>query len=212
MHSSRMRVASECSEKSFDDSADSQLLPKSKLMILSKDWASNSARYSHVQSLINCFEIAIRKPDSLTNFISEGFGGKASDVAIVEHFNYLTTLPRNAAVMADRGFKFLDQLSLHKIVLSFVLLVALLRKLTKEQVTETRRIASLRIHIERVIERFRYFVTFKPRARIPIEGLDLLDYAKNSMWPAKSTFMYIKIVKFLSKLLRTMLNKFSSDF
>lgn len=78
--------------------------------------------------------------------------------------------------MADRGFKFFD-------TLLFAQNCTLIRppsvsaqiKQTKKQVIETRRIASFRIHIERVIEWIRYFEMFKPHACIPIENVDLLD-------------------------------------
>jgi len=95
------------------------------------------ARYSHVQSIIDCLEIEIQKlgsavnqsvtwseykkcntlkylismsADELINFISEGFCGRTSDAAIVEQSQYLNKLPENCAVMADRGFKNIEHL------------------------------------------------------------------------------------------------------
>lgn len=44
-------------------------------------------------------------PHGFINFISIGFGGWISDKSILEKSGYLEAIPRNIAVMADRGFK-----------------------------------------------------------------------------------------------------------
>ena len=90
------------------------------------------ANYSHVQSIIDCFEIKVQKPtnsvhqaltwseykkcntlkylissspDGLINFISNGYGGRINDTLITEELGLLSVLPEGCAVMADRGFK-----------------------------------------------------------------------------------------------------------
>ncbi|KAJ8913398.1 hypothetical protein NQ315_008791 [Exocentrus adspersus] len=97
-------------------------------------------------------------PHGIINFVSEGYGGRITDTQIVQESGYLNVLPRNCDVMADRGFKNIDSM-----------LVPLNCKLirppstssgvkgTKEEVKLSKRIASLRIHIERVIRRLREF-------------------------------------------------------
>lgn len=151
-------------------------------------------RYSSVQSIIDCLEIEVPKPsdpikqaltwsdykkcntlkylisstpDGFINFISEGFNGRCTDVLIVEKSNFLNLVPENTSVMADRGFKCIDML-LNKIncVLIRPPSVSQKSKSTKDDVLETKRIASLRIHIERVIGRLREFETLKPHALI----------------------------------------------
>ncbi|KAL5235980.1 hypothetical protein ACI65C_003399 [Semiaphis heraclei] len=69
--------------------------------------------------------------------------------------------------MADRGFKCIDVL-LNKIdcVLIRPPSVSQKSKSTKDDVLETKRIASLRIHIERVIGRLREFEMLKPHALV----------------------------------------------
>lgn len=79
-----------------------------------------------------CFEIQIQKPQNavkqahtwsdykkcntikylisitsngLINYVSNGFGGRASDKLILEQSGYLDIIPENVDVMADRGFK-----------------------------------------------------------------------------------------------------------
>lgn len=160
------------------------------------------ARYSHVQSIIDCLEIEIQKPgsamnqsitwseykkcntlkylismstDGLINFISEGFCGRTSD-AVVEQSQYLNKLPENCAVMADRGFKNIEYLLRRKgCTLIRPPSVSNNLKLTKNEVLETRRIASLRIHVERVIRRIREFNILKPYSSIHHELLDVVD-------------------------------------
>lgn len=93
------------------------------------------ANFNDVTSIIDCFEIQIQKPsnavhqshtwsqykqcntikylisstpDGVVNFISEGFGGRISDLEIVKHSGYLDILPPNSVVMADRGFKSIE--------------------------------------------------------------------------------------------------------
>lgn len=160
------------------------------------------ARYNNVQSIIHCFEIEIKKPsnplyqaltwseykkcntikylisstpDGMINFISEGFGGR-TDATIVEKSQYLNVLPPNCKIMADRGFKHIEYLLQKKgCTLIRPPSVSSNSNLTKSEVIETKRIASLRIHIERVIGRLREFEFLTPHARIPYQTLDIID-------------------------------------
>lgn len=161
------------------------------------------ARYNNVQSIIDCFEIEIQKPsnplyqaltwseykkcntikylisstpDGTINFISEGFGGRTTDATIVEKSQYLNILPPYCKIMADRGFKHIECLLQKKgCTLIRPLSVSNNVNPTKSEVIETRRIASLRIHIERVIGRLREFELLTPHAGIPYQTLDIID-------------------------------------
>lgn len=161
------------------------------------------ARYNKVQSIIDCFEIQIQKPtnpmhqalswsdykkcntvkylisstpDGTINFISQSFGGRASDVLIVEESNYIEQLPNDCAVMADRRFKHIEPLLKQKnCTLVRPPSVSSNKKPSKYEVMETKCIASLRIYIERVIKRYREFSFLKPHATVPIQSLDLID-------------------------------------
>lgn len=160
-------------------------------------------RYSNVQIIIDCFEIQICKPsdtlrqsqtwsqykgcntvkyligctpDGLVSFISKGVGGRISDKALVEKSDLLDTLQPNAVVLADRGFKEIE-----------CLLNARGMKLlrppsvfsgVKQTVVEARRskvIASLRIHVERVIRRVREFLILKPHSVVHYKYVPYLD-------------------------------------
>lgn len=152
------------------------------------------ARYSNIQSIIDCLEIQIQKPtdpvkqaltwseykkcntlkylisstpDGFINFISRGYGGRISDSLLVEESGFLDLLPDGCSVMADRGFKDIGK-QLHDKNCQLVRppSVSSSVKPTKSEVLETKRIASLRIHIERVIRRLREFEYLKPHAVI----------------------------------------------
>lgn len=152
------------------------------------------ANFKDVTSIIDCFEIQIQKPanavhqshtwsqykqcntikylvsstpDGIVNFISEGFGGRISDLEIVKCSGYLDTLPPNSVVMADRGFKSIESLLAEKNC-------RLVRPpsasggeaMTAEDVHFTKQVAALRIHIERVIKRYREFAILLPHATV----------------------------------------------
>lgn len=115
-------------------------------------------------------------PDGNVNFVLEGFCGRTSDATIVELSQYLNKLPENCAIMADRGFKNIEHLLQKKrCVLIRPPSVSSNSKPTKEEVIETRRIASLRIHVERIIRRIREFNILKPHSTIHHDTINIVD-------------------------------------
>lgn len=161
-------------------------------------------RFANVTCIIDCLEIEIQKPtdavqqaltwseykkcntlkylisatpDGLINFISKGFGGRTSDATIVENCGFLDLLEENTAVMADRGFKHIEQLLVQrKCSLVRPPSVSSGEKLGKKEVLLTKRIASLRIHIERVIRRLREYKFLKPHSSIHKKLIPLMDH------------------------------------
>lgn len=49
-------------------------------------------------------------PDGLIPYISDGFEGRTSDKMIVEKSKFVELLDKNARIIADRGFKHIDEL------------------------------------------------------------------------------------------------------
>ena len=88
-------------------------------------------------------------PCGFINFISPGYGGRVLDRDIVTHSGYLKVAPKGCFVLADRGFKCIGNHGLHFKVPPSKKKDKLF---TEAEVNETRRIASVRIHIERVRE------------------------------------------------------------
>lgn len=107
-------------------------------------------------------------PDGIINFISTRYGGKTC--------GFLDKLKPGAHIMADRGFKHIDKLIVAK-------QCKLVRppsvetgvKMSEVQVLETKRIASLRIHIERVIRRLREFKILRPHSCINLNLICYID-------------------------------------
>lgn len=103
-----------------------------------------------VKYLISC------TPNGLVNYVSQGFGGRTSDIVIVENSNFVDGLQQGDCILADRGFKHLEQ-TLHAKGMKLIRppSVSAGTKLSKTEVRQTKIIASLRIDIERVIRRLR---------------------------------------------------------
>lgn len=159
--------------------------------------------YNNVSCIIDCLEIEVQKPskavnqamtwsdykkantikylisctpNGLVNYISPGFGGRASDTCIVESCDFIKTLKSGMVVMADRGFKHVEQY-LKKSNISLVRPPSVETgvKMTKSEAKLTKQIASLRIHIERIIRRLREFYMLRPHSCINLKFLKILD-------------------------------------
>lgn len=159
--------------------------------------------YSAVQSIIDCFEIQIQKPidpvaQSVTfsqykscntvkflvscapcghiNFISKGFPGRASDQKIVRNSGFLNNIHRNVGVLADRGFKNVAaEVAQKGGNLIRPPSVTKDEALSKENALRAKEIASVRIHVERLIRRFREFKMCAPHAELPSYFFHNLD-------------------------------------
>lgn len=151
-------------------------------------------RYNNVRSIIDCFEVEIQKPKKATkqarswssykngntvkflisiepdgkiNYVSLGFGGKTSDIRIIKKSKFLKKLKAGWAVMADRGFKGIEK-ELNNINCTLIRPPSAVsdKQMTEKEVSETKKIASLRIHVERTIRRVREFKILKQHSVI----------------------------------------------
>lgn len=160
-------------------------------------------KYYNIYCIIDCLEIEIQKPsksveqalswseykkantakylisstpDGIINYISPGYSGRITDVLLVQNCNFLDSLEPGVSILADRGFKHIEELLLQKgINLVRPPSVSSNSKLSKQDVTKTKQIASLRIHIERVIRRLREFSMLKPHSVVNKKLLKYLD-------------------------------------
>ncbi|XP_018909250.2 uncharacterized protein [Bemisia tabaci] len=165
------------------------------------------ANYKDVVSIIDCFEIELEKPSNalnqsqawseykkgntakyllsctpngFINFVSQGFGGRASDVTILKESDYLKILPPNSVVMADRGFKEVESvLALHNCRLVRPPSVSEGVPMTQKEALLTKIIASLRIHVERVIKQVRETAFVDAHARFNHNFTSQLDNVVN---------------------------------
>jgi len=141
-------------------------------------YAFRNSTFEKTVCIIDCFEIFIEKPRNLLasaqcystykshhtmkyliaicpqgsiSFISNGWGGRTSDKFITEHSNFLTHLLPGDLVLADRGFNVRESIRTHQAELKIPAFTRGKKQLDPVDLESTRCLASLRIHIERVI-------------------------------------------------------------
>lgn len=104
-------------------------------------------------------------PNGLFMFCSVGYGGRATDELIFSHSGFLDKLKEGMHIMVDRGFKKIESMVLQKgCVIVRPPSVNDGKQLTKQQVLTGRKIAGVRIHVERAIRRIREFKFLAPHA------------------------------------------------
>ena len=115
-------------------------------------------------------------PSGAFSFISELLGGNVSERFITANSGFLDLISPGDLVMADRGFVIRDYLLERKAKLIIPPFTQKCKwgkgkRLTNAQVTQTRDIAKLRIHVERAIQRlkcFRLLSTVMPLSLKPL--------------------------------------------
>lgn len=118
-------------------------------------WSKSKARNT-LKYLISC------SPNGTVNFISEGYGGTTSDMSIVQDCNYLKKLLNGEVVLADKGFKNLQQ-ELKNI------------KLIRPHFVSSKIFGILRIHMERVTRRLMEFKILSHDSFIVNQLIDKID-------------------------------------
>ena len=138
--------------------------------------------FLRVRCIIDCFEIFIERPSALLaraatysnykrhntvkvfiavtptgsiSFISQAWGGRVSDKEITQRCGFLNKIERGDQVMADRGFNIADDLAVcgaHLVIPSFTRGKS---QLSQMEVEQSRRLARVRIHVERIIGQMR---------------------------------------------------------
>lgn len=167
------------------------------------------ARFSKVTCIIDCMEIEIEKPSGavkqaktwsaykncntvkflisiipsgMVNFVSGGYGGRTSDMEIVEKSGFTEKLKPGMAVMGDRGFKGIEPLLRSKgCFLIRPDSVSSNEIPAADRVLFSKQVASLRVHVERAIRRIREFAMVKPHAVVENAMIPHLDRIVNAV-------------------------------
>ena len=92
-------------------------------------------------------------PSGAATFVSKLYPGGISDKEFTCRSGLLDLLERGDSVMADRGFDILGDLAPIGVKLNIPPFLRGKKQLDPKELVETRRIASLRIHVERYMER-----------------------------------------------------------
>ena len=90
-------------------------------------------------------------PQGTICFVSEAWGGRTSDKYLTENCGFLENLLPGDMVMADRGFTICESVGLKQAKLVIPAFTKGKLQLHPVDVERTRGIASVRIHVERVI-------------------------------------------------------------
>ncbi|XP_042148815.1 uncharacterized protein LOC121837290 [Ixodes scapularis] len=106
------------------------------------------------------FLVAIA-PHGSVMFVSKVYGGRASDKHIVKDSGIISHFERGDHVMADRGFSLDPEMEPKGVALNTPAFTRGKAQLSEQEVTETRRIASVRIHVERAINRMKSYRILK---------------------------------------------------
>lgn len=101
-------------------------------------------------------------PSGLIMYVSEPFGGRASDKAIFNKSDILEKLePTRDAIMVDKGFAIEEECLLARIKLIMPPKLSKQVQFNDSDVTITKEVASARVHVERSIQRGKLFNIFK---------------------------------------------------
>ena len=90
-------------------------------------------------------------PQGTIGFVSEAWGGRASDKFIIENCGILKKLLPGDVILADRGFDIAESVGTMQVRLHIPAFTKGKSQLSALEVEETRSIANVRIHVERVI-------------------------------------------------------------
>lgn len=99
-------------------------------------------------------------PSGAVVFVSDLYPGCISDKELTRKYGILDMLDKGDTLMADRGFDIKGDLILRGVRLNIPPFLKGKQQLSQSELIETRRIASLRIHVERAMERLKNFHIF----------------------------------------------------
>ena len=116
----------------------------SNLLARACTWSS----YKHHNTVKFLIGVA---PQGVITYISSAWGGRVSDKYLTEHCGILTKLLPDDIVLADRGFDIADSVGAFRAQLHIPAFTKGKNQLSTLEIEQTRSIANVRIHVERVI-------------------------------------------------------------
>lgn len=132
--------------------------------------ASTWSEYKHHNTLKYLVSIA---PNGLISFISSAWGGRTSDRHIVQECGLLDLLDAGDTILADRGFTIQEDLLFRQASLVIPPPGSGKVQMTADEVKKTRKIANSRIHVERAINRLKWFKLLN--STVPVTMVPIFD-------------------------------------
>lgn len=130
--------------------------------------------YSHYKGQETMKFLIVVVPSGLIIYISEPYGGRASDKAILQHYYIVSRLERTRdAVMVDKGFSIEEECAEARVKLIIPPKLGKRKQLSELQVQSTMEVASARVHVERTIQRMKQFQVMRNKITV-----DLAPYMK----------------------------------
>uniref|UniRef100_A0A8C6UET7 DDE Tnp4 domain-containing protein n=1 Tax=Neogobius melanostomus TaxID=47308 RepID=A0A8C6UET7_9GOBI len=112
-------------------------------------------------------------PAGSISFLSPGWGGRVSDKQITMESGFVKLLEPRDEVLADRGFLIRDELAAHGATLRIPHFTKGKKQLSANEVDTSRQLSRVRIHVERVIGRWKSFKILQ--TVIPVSQVTMLD-------------------------------------
>ncbi|XP_037579368.2 uncharacterized protein LOC119462094 [Dermacentor silvarum] len=112
-------------------------------------------------------------PSGFIMFVSNAYGGRASDKFIIEESGFVDNLSEGHVIMADRGFSLSNSMKEKGVKLNMPAFSRGKLQFTEGEATASRRISHLRIHVERAINRIKVYRILK--YSLPIHHKKLMN-------------------------------------
>lgn len=132
---------------------------------------AQSACYSSYKSRTTMKALLGITPSGVLCFVSEFFPGSTSDKEITVQSGFLTKLNHGDQVMADKGFNCQDELASVGATLVIPAFLKGTKQFSKEQTEHNKKVASLRIHVERLMERIKNWHIFDHKIPITLSPI-----------------------------------------
>ena len=113
-------------------------------------------------------------PSGSISYLSQGWGGRASDKVITLESDFLSKLEHGDEVLADRGFLIQEELAAVGATLRIPSFTKGKTQLSGGEVDRSRQLSRVRIHVERVIGALKMCRILS--TAIPISQVDLIDH------------------------------------
>ena len=122
--------------------------------------SSQRCTYSHYKSYNTGKLLVSLSPICHLNFVSKLFSGSISDKEIVRKSGFLEQINPEDHIMADKGFNIQDLLALCG---AYLIAPPIMMKdnISSRASTATRRVATTRVHVERMIRKLKCFVILR---------------------------------------------------